>query len=279
MRLDQYESRFKRAAKSVFEYAPVPFETVLLVTDAEGQDAEAELERARAFLQPLGSTEGVRWVALRGDQYHTSHELVALVSQHKPDLLITHRSLKEADKDPIYSLGTYLDVLTQVAPVPVLVLPSGSLPQALKRVMVVTDHITGDSRLINYGAALLGEGGDLFLTHIEDEGTFERYLGVISKLPSLDTETARRDILEQLLKEPREFMESVQKALAVPGAPQVEVEPIVRLGRSVRDYRELVEARQVDLLVFNTKDSAQLAMHGMAYSLAVELKRVPLLLL
>ena len=57
------------------------------------------------------------------------------------------------------------------------------------------------------------------------------------------------------------------------------LEPIVRLGRSVRDYRELVEARQVDLLVFNTKDSAQLAMHGMAYSLAVELKRVPLLLL
>ncbi|MEZ6185184.1 MAG: hypothetical protein R3F62_09270 [Planctomycetota bacterium] len=279
MQLDQFESRFKRAAKALFAYAPIPFTKVLLVSDQEGADADAELARAKAFLGPLGAAEGVSWTVVTGESYHTSHELVARVSQEQPDLLIAQRSLKESDKDPIYSLGTYLDVLTQVAPVPVLVLPQGGLPSDLSQVMVVTDHMTGDSRLINYGVALLGAGGKLFLTHVEDEGTFERYMSVIAKLPSLDTETARRDIRAQLLKEPLEFMQSVDAALREHGVSHLEVEPIVRLGRSVRDYRELVEAHQVDVLVFNTKDSMQLAMHGMAYSLAVELKRVPLLLL
>ena len=41
----------------------------------------------------------------------------------------------------------------------------------------------------------------------------------------------------------------------------------------------LIERHQVDLLVLNTKDQHQLAMHGMAYALAVELRQTPLLML
>ena len=41
----------------------------------------------------------------------------------------------------------------------------------------------------------------------------------------------------------------------------------------------LIDDHDVNLLVFNTKDDKQLAMHGMAYSLAVELRHRPLLLL
>ena len=36
---------------------------------------------------------------------------------------------------------------------------------------------------------------------------------------------------------------------------------------------------RVDLLVMNTKDEDQLAMHGLAYPLAVELRQIPLLML
>ena len=36
---------------------------------------------------------------------------------------------------------------------------------------------------------------------------------------------------------------------------------------------------EVDLLVLNTKDDDQLAMHGLAYPLAIELREIPLLLL
>ena len=50
--------------------------------------------------------------------------------------------------------------------------------------------------------------------------------------------------------------------------------------RLVRErYKELGQKPQVDLLVMNTKDEDQLAMDGIAYPLAVELREIPLLML
>ena len=46
-----------------------------------------------------------------------------------------------------------------------------------------------------------------------------------------------------------------------------------------RRVRQLVKKHDIGLLVANTKDEGQLAMHGMAYALSVELVDVPLLLL
>ena len=50
-------------------------------------------------------------------------------------------------------------------------------------------------------------------------------------------------------------------------------------GHRLNEYRHLVESHDVDLLVINTKDDEQLAMHGMAYALSVELIDRTLLLL
>jgi hypothetical protein len=41
----------------------------------------------------------------------------------------------------------------------------------------------------------------------------------------------------------------------------------------------LIEQHEVDLLVLNTKDDDQFAMHGISYALAVELRQIPLLML
>ena len=49
--------------------------------------------------------------------------------------------------------------------------------------------------------------------------------------------------------------------------------------RHVLGYKELVEENEIDLLVMYTKDEEQLAMHGIAYPLAVELRATPLLML
>ena len=49
--------------------------------------------------------------------------------------------------------------------------------------------------------------------------------------------------------------------------------------RHVLGYKELVEENEIDLLVMYTKDEEQLAMHGIAYPLAVELRSTPLLML
>ena len=43
--------------------------------------------------------------------------------------------------------------------------------------------------------------------------------------------------------------------------------------------RRLIDEHKVDLLVMNSRDEDQLAMHGLAYPLAVELNHVPMLLL
>ena len=58
-----------------------------------------------------------------------------------------------------------------------------------------------------------------------------------------------------------------------------DVEEVVRLGHHLREYVHMVEEHEVDLLVMNTKDQDQLAMHGLAYPLAIEVRTVPLLLL
>ena len=46
------------------------------------------------------------------------------------------------------------------------------------------------------------------------------------------------------------------------------------LGRQIA-----IDEHKIDLLVMNTKDEYQTAMHGLAYPLAVELRSIPLLLL
>ena len=101
---------------------------------------------------------------------------------------------------------------------------------------------------------------------------------MLPRLPELDTLVARERIREQLLKEPADYIESCRRGLAEAGV-DLEVEAVVAIGRRLSEYRRLVEQRQVDLLMLNTKDNDQLAMHGLAYPLCVELRDVPLLLL
>ena len=45
------------------------------------------------------------------------------------------------------------------------------------------------------------------------------------------------------------------------------------------DYKKLIEQHEVDLLLLHTKDEDQLAMHGLAYPVTVELRDIPLLLI
>ena len=51
------------------------------------------------------------------------------------------------------------------------------------------------------------------------------------------------------------------------------------MGHHISDCQRLIERHHVDILVLNTKDEDQLAMHGLAYPLAIELRQLPLLML
>jgi len=281
--VDQFESVFRAAAKEVFAYRRPEFEKVLVVTDLAPAEAQAFTTRARSFLAVLGAAP--TWSPVSGDAFRTVGELLELVDREGPDLICTYRHLhSHAWKWP-HSLGEHLDVLTQETSVPVLVLPHPAAGRASKhalqntdRVMAMTDDLTGDERLVNHAVRLTQDGGTLFLTHVEDEAVFARYLETISKIPTIDTEIAREEILHQLLKEPADYIESVRETLAAENLP-IRTEAVVTTGHRLSEYKRLVHRHEVDVLVLNTRDEDQLAMHGLAYPLAVELRSIALLML
>ena len=282
--LDQFESVFKSADKAVYTYDRPTFDRVLLVTDLNEADAAGIASRVRSFLTAIDEA-GTCWDTLCGDDFASVQALLENIEELKPDLIITYRHLhSEAWKWP-HSLGEYLDVMTQATSVPVMVLPhpdaQRALPHSIKdtdRVMAITNHLTGDNRLVNMAVAFTEPNGTCWLTHVESQPVFERYMDAVSKIAGIDTDVAREALGEQLLKEPRDFIAACRVVLEAQGLP-IRIEEVVAMGRRVDEYGELIAKREIDLLVLHTKDDDQLAMHGAAYALAVELRGIPLLML
>ena len=282
-KVDQFESVFRAAAKPVYEYRALEISVALVVTDLTGEAAETFARQIREFLGVLGTD--VDWQIVAGDRFPDVAALLALVEDTQPDLLCTYRHLHSTAWKWPYGLGTFVDVLTQVTPAPVLVVPhpvaGGAMPHALTDtdvVMAITDHLTGDDRLVNYGVCFSMTGGTLHLTHVEDEAAFERFLETISKIPELDTETTAEAVRAQLMKEPGDYVESCRNVLAAAGV-SLDVRSTVTMGHRLREYKRLIEHHEVDLLIMNTNDEDQDAMHGLARPLAVELRDIPLLML
>lgn len=279
-RIDLFESVFKAATRDVFEHQPVPVKKVLLVTDTTAEVAARVQARIDSWLTHLEITQ---WEVLTGMEAADVGNLIDAVERAQPDLVCTWRNLhSNAWKWP-YTIGDHAEVLTQVSHAPVLLVPrpekpwidAESLPTT---VMALTDHLSGDHRLVNYAAAFTPEGARLWLTHVEDDAIFARYVEAFSKIPTIDTATAEESLRTRLLKDPTEFIESCQRVLKE-DASCIDVQPLVSMGHLIASTRKLVEDHAVDLLVMNTKDDDQVAMHGLAYPLAVELREIPTLML
>jgi hypothetical protein len=103
-------------------------------------------------------------------------------------------------------------------------------------------------------------------------------MDAISKIDVIDTETARKRLTEQLLKEPEDYFNSCAELLKQ-NYPQLVISSLVLFSQLVAEYRHQIESRKLDLLVLSAKDERQHAMHSVAYPLAVELRQIPLLLL
>ncbi len=283
-KLDQFESTFRAAAKEVFAFEPPALTRISVVTDMNAENTAALTAEIRDFLRVLDRGDPA-WTTIPGDGFDSVAALLEAVETARPDLIVTYRHLhSDAWRWP-FSLGEYLDVLAQATTTPVLVLPHPDADRALphsvadtNRVMAVTDHLSGDHELVNHALALTAEGGTCWLTHVEGGAQFERYMETLSKIPEIDTETARKTIAAQLLKEPREYIHSCRESVTSADL-SVTIEEIVVMGRRLDEYAHLIDQHEIDLLVFHTKDEDQLAMHGLAYPLAVELRQIPLLML
>ncbi len=282
-KLNTFESFFKSADKPVYAYGRVELERVLVVTDMSDAEAAPLLDSMRSFLSVLG--EGLEWLRLGDADFASVGSLLEQIERAAPDLVVTYRHLHSNAWQWPHGLGEYLDVLTQATDIPVLVLPhpdaGRSFPHAIANtdcVMAITDHLTADARLVDYALRLTAPSGTCWLTHIESQRQFDHFQAAIEKIPEIETDDARQLVQIQLLKEPRDYVESCREVIEAQGVP-VKIEAIVAMGDRVEEYRRLVEDHHVDLLVLNTLDGDQLAMHGQAYPLAVELRGIPLLML
>ncbi len=282
-RVDQFESVFRAAAKTPFEYREIAVESVLVVSDQEAGAASDFGEKVRALLSVLDRGENVRWRTTHKGEFDTVPELLEIVERERPGLICTYRHLRSESWHWPHTLGEYVDVLTQATTTPVLVLPHPERPPErgvidTDVVMAMTDHLLGDHRLVNWAARFTDAGGRLVLANVEDEVTFERFMEVVGKIPSIDTDAARADVMDRLLRDARDYARSCAEGLRRAGL-RFDVTDIVVVGHRIEEYRRLVEEQAVDLLVMNTKDEDQLAMHGLAYPLAIEVRSIPLLLL
>ncbi|MCH8854476.1 MAG: hypothetical protein IID41_17765 [Planctomycetes bacterium] len=281
-RVDQFESIFKRADKARFEYRRPEIKHVTLVTDLDEKDTAALLQRVQQFLAVL-EPDGLEWHTLGEGDYDRKSELLDKLVQQQADLIVTSRNLRQSDKNTPHSLGVYLDTLTQATPTPVLVLPDaehrgdGRMTQTAS-VMVATDHLAGDARLISHAVRFTQAAGHVHLCHVEDDAAFAYYLDAISKIPAIDTAIAEQTLREQLLKQPADYIAHCIEVLHSHGQTAT-LHAHVLMGHRLRDYRRLIDQHRIDLLVLNTKDQDQQAMHGLAYPIAVEFRDIPLLML
>jgi nucleotide-binding universal stress UspA family protein len=257
----------------------------MVLTDLDDEAAESFAVLAGKYTGAGGSREISAQRVIKGADFSTIEECLELIAVGKPDLICTYRGLHSDCWRWGQSLGSYVEVLTQTVSVPVLVFPHPAAAETLsaaetgcRHVMAMTDHLAGEICLVNAALFFTPAQGTLHLTNLEDQQVFERYMEAIDKIPSIDSAAARDSVLAQILKEARDYIQSCRTVLEEQEL-DVEIQETVELGLHVADYKRLAAARDVDLLVMNTKDSGQLAMHGLAYELAVELNDIPLLLL
>jgi len=285
LKVDEFESAFRSSIKDTYQHQDIKIESVLLVTDLDEDATEKLLNQVKGFCKSLKLPQNIAWNIAKHNDFKSADDLLEIINHSAMDLIVTYRNLHSETWRHPYSLGEHLDVMLQKTPIPVLVIPHPKAEygrdNALNNchsVMVVTDHMVNDHHLVQYGLALIDEPGRLYLSHIEDQVNFDRVMDAISKIPTIETDDARHKLSQQLLKEPAEYIQSVKFELDKLNR-SVEVVPIVSFGHQMKDYLKHIDEKQVDLLVLNTKDGDQLAMHGLAYPLAVEVRHIPLLML
>jgi hypothetical protein len=282
MKLDDFEAVFKSSVKTQFHLERPILESALLITDLPAPDANLLQRALDGFFAAMGGD--IEWTTVGEGDFRTVPECMGVIEKARPDMVITYRHLWGQTKPLLYSLGSFVDTMTQATKTPVMLLPptqradfADSLSR-LERVLVVTDALIGDDRLVNWGVRVCPDDGTLFLAHVEDDATFDYYMNVVSMIPDIDTTLTIDRIKKKLLGRPRDFIDSTIKVLDKAGV-KCAVEPLVTMGHALSDYKRIVAENDVHLVVLNTKDERQYAMHGMAHAIAVELQDLPMLLL
>ncbi len=282
-RIDQFESMFKSAEKARYQYDPPLLQRIVVLVDTPRGDATAYTESVRAYMK-ASNIKADDFEILGNEDFTDIQQMLAAVHSKSPNLIVTHRHLHLHREELEHSLGTYLDTLIQGTSIPVLVTPSPNADgspkplEAANDVLVMTDHLLDDPKCINYGVRFVAPGGIVHLCHIEDDSVFQKYMSLIERIPEIETDVAREKLRGKLLQLPSDYIDSCIEALRTESI-DAHINPIIRLGHRVNDYHQLIDEHEGDLLVCNTNDPEDLAIHPMAYAIALEFRHQPLLLL
>jgi len=283
--VDQFESIFLSSVKERYAYEDIKIKKVLVVTDLAVKASEDFLQQMQDFLECLSTEKPIKWVLVTGRDFKSTSDILKLVKKHKPDLICTYRNLhSDAWKYP-HSLGEHLDVMIQLTDTPVCVVPHPQAGRAdqhaledTNSVMALTDHLADDHALVNYAVKFTEAKGTLRLLHLEDTAGFEKMMTAISKISTIETDDARRSISEQLLKEPRDYIQSCIDVLEE-NEISITIKSIVGFGHHLTEFQKKINRQKLDLIVMHGKEADQLAMHGVSYPLAVEIRQIPLLII
>ncbi len=281
--VDQFQSVFKSAVRTPYTLERPSLNRILVVSDLDETGTRTLQAKVKALVGEHGAD--AEWRSADGKESDSVEQLLALVESSRADLVVSYRNVHSTAWRWPHSLGRHLDILTQATRAPILIVPHPLDVEAFEQsvhpprnVMAVSGHLTEDGVLVDHALAFAGSRGTVYLAHVEDDATFERYMRTIARIPAIDTDTARRALLAQLLKEPRDYVNTVRTALAQAGY-EATIHGIIESGHHVRHYRHLVKSHDIDLLILQAKDDGQDAMHGIAYPLAVELRSIPMLML
>lgn len=282
--LGEFESVFKRALRKRYDFGEVGIQSVLLISDLPDSELIVFDGKVRQFLEKALRGREFSFQHIGREDFNSWADLESALAKINPDLIVSYRLLKVSDERITTSLGVYIDTLSQKTNIPILVLPNphlldfdpgfGNNPE----VLVATEHLYNDHSLLNYAAALTPHGGKIILAHIEDRDTFEYYMEAISRIPEINTDQARKLISTQLLADSRLYLDSAKVQFSN-HRPDLITEIHADFGHLITVYGEIISENDIDLLVFQTKDDTQLAMHSLGYSLAIEFREVPVLLI
>lgn len=280
-KIDQFESLFRSAVQTQYTPRSYPIRDVLVLTDLpEGEDT-TYLSQLEPFFDGLSAKP--KLTLIPREQSEALEQLIELIQGHQVDLICTYRNLHTSYGAFPYTLGGHVEVLTQVCEAPILLTArpeqlGGARMESPHRVMALTDQFEEHPHLIDAATAFVKEPGALILSHVEDSATFERYMSAISKIPSIDTDDARVALTQQLISSAESYISRTREAINSVH-PTISVLSEVKMGHLISEHTALVAEHRVDLLVMDTKDEDQLAMHGLSHPLAIELSNLPLLML
>ena len=276
LKLDHFASVFRAADKDIISIPKYTLSKVLLVTDVSHEKSIEIWKRWEALF-----FQNVEVTILHGEESKDISLITQKVDASRCDLIISYRCLHSENWQYPHAIGSYVEVITQLTSTPVLLMPhiledtqEYAPPESI---ILISDDLTKEAELLGWACSFRGHKSRYTLVELENLAHFNRMLDAIAKIPQIDTEIAQEKIMSQLQKDSQEWVERSQALLEEwDRSPSLSRTQIAQSCMS--SCVELVEKEKAELIVLNTKDEDQLAIHGLVYPFMVQFRHIPLLL-